>query len=163
MKVPKLKLKMWQEIIYFLFVGIIPAVLAAIPVFYAAGEGEKLFKISFASVGAVLLVVIVIRKFVLRNYIKKLQQRCVMLEHDYETGNGNPSQIATQWGKFNSIIFGYSALTTLLSLALMYIFVTALSEGLLQFRFWLVCILLSVLIGLLWKMLLFIRRVLNEK
>lgn len=158
MRVPKLKLRLWQEIVYFIFVGIIPAILAAIPVFYAAGDGEKLFKISFVSIGTVLLAAIVIRKFVLKNYIEKLQQRCVMLEHDFETGNGNPAQIATQWGKFNGIIFGYSALTTLLSLVLTYVLVTALAQGLLQFRFWLVCILISVLIGLTWKMILFVRR-----
>jgi len=158
-KIPKLKLKLWQELIYFLFVGIVPSTVCALEVFQSH---SSLFKITFASLGAILLTIVVFRKFVFKNYIHKLEEKCILLEHDYSIEVGNVVNIEAQWGKFKAIIYSYNALTTIISVALFVLFITALTNELIAFQGASIAILTSVLIGIVWKIILFIRRMLTS-
>lgn len=148
MKSRALKLHLWQDIVFFILVGIVPVVVAGCEVF---SSHSTPFKITFASVGAILLAIIVIRKFILNNYIKKLFDESVRLEHDYSINVGDETLCKRKWSICNLIIYAYHALVILLSVVLAYLFITALTEQLIAFKGAATIILGSVLIALLFK------------
>ena len=148
-KVPKLKIAWWQEILYYIFVGIIPIVLAGCEIF---SSHSSIFKISFASVSAVLLAAIVIKKFVFDEKIKKLENDCTLLEHDYSIDVGNKEYIESSWATKKVIVYAYNAVITILVLVLMWLFVRALSDQLVQFNGAMVLILTSVIVGCVIKL-----------
>ena len=100
-----LRLHLWQEIIYFLLVIIAPAVITGVEVF---SSHSSIFKITFSSIGCLLLLVIIVRKFVLRNWINKLSEKCILLEHDYSINNGDQNLCKRQWAICNMIQYIYS-------------------------------------------------------
>lgn len=153
-KVPKLKLTWWQELIYYVFVAIVPLVLACIEIF---SSHSSIFKITFTSIGAVLLVIIVIKKFVFNERIKNLQSKCTMLEHDYSIEVGNKDNIRAQWGQYNAIVYAYNAVVTVLTCVLLWLFFDALSSQLIKFNTAMILILSSVIIACAWKLILYIR------
>lgn len=77
--VDKLRLTWWQELLYLLFVMVTPVVIASCEIF---SSHSTPFKITFSSIGSILLVIILIRKFVFKSQIEKLQNKCLMNEHD---------------------------------------------------------------------------------
>lgn len=163
-RIPRLGLSLGQEIVYFVFVAVIPAIITCLELFSTSTEKSGVgFKITFSFVGSLLLVAIMLRKFVFKGYIQKLQAKCILLEHDYSLGNGNPDNARALWGKYNAIIHGYNAAVMLLSLGLFSLFVKAISDGLIKFQAAALLIFGSVLIGLFIKTAIFLGMVkLNE-
>lgn len=158
-KIPKLDLKLWQELIYFLFIAIVPTIIAAVELFSVGDTPSAVsFKISFASVGALLLVIIILRKFVFKNYIDKLQAKCVLLEHDYSIEVGNSDNVKVQWARHKIVIYVYNAIIVAIALALAVLFISAIAEQLLKFRGASIIIFSSVLVGILWKLVIYIVR-----
>lgn len=151
-KVDKLKLSLWQELLYLLFVMVIPIVISACEIF---SSHSTVFKITFSSVGCLLITVIVIRKFVLKSHISKLQEKCLMNEHDYEIDVGNKDKLQKTWAIYNMIILAYHAIVMLLSLILAWLFVEALADQLIQFKGAATIILASVLIGIAVRFIFF--------
>lgn len=151
--IPKLKIPLWTEIVYFALVAVVPATIAAIEIFQSH---STMFKITFSSIGTVLLAIIVIRRFVLKDKIKQLQERCVMLEHDYSNEIGKKENEEIQWYKFNLIIYVYNAIVMILSLVLAVLFVTALAEQLIAFKGAAIIIFASVLVALIFRIIVYI-------
>lgn len=160
MRVPKLKLPLWQDIVYLVFVALIPIVLTAIELF---GSSSSLFKWSFASVGSIFITYAVIRRFILVNKIKELKSKCVMLEHDYSIEVGNKRYIEYQWKKYNFYLYLYNAINMLLVVILTYIFISALTTNLIAFRGASTLILASVLVGLIFKVITFAISIKSEE
>lgn len=161
-KIPKLSLKLWQDLVYFLFVGIIPVVITALELFQVEDSKAGLaFKITFASVGALLLVIVILRTFVFKGYIAKLQEKCILLEHDYSIEVGKKENIEGQWSKYKAIIYGYHAIIILVALGLAVLFISAIADQLLKFRVASILIFSSVLVGIFWKLVLYIWKVLK--
>lgn len=152
-KIPKLKIPLWVEIVYFALVAVVPATIAALEIFQSHSSA---FKITFSSIGIVLLVIIVIRRFVLKDKIKQLQERCIMLEHDYSNEIGKKENEEIQWYKFNLIIYIYHAIVMILCLVLAVLFITALSEQLIAFKGAAILIFASVLIALIFRIVTYI-------
>lgn len=152
-KTPKLKLPLWSELVYFVFIAIVPTILAACEIF---SSHSTVFKITFSSVGSILLVVVIIKKFVYNEKIKKHQQELINLEHDYSIEVGNKNNIEQLWAFNNIVIYCYNAIVTLLVCLLMYLFITALSEQLIQFRVASLLIFTSVIVALAFKLAVYI-------
>lgn len=147
-KVPKLKLPLWQELIYLVFVAVAPIVITCLELFQSHSTA---FKISFASVGAVLITYSTIKKYVLANYINKLKQKIVLLEHDYSTANGNPSYIKQQWKTYNCIIYLLQVTQVALVMIVAYMFIMALVGQLIAFKGAATLIVSSIVIAMIFK------------
>ena len=160
MKSKSLRLKLWQEIIYFIFIAIAPVVVVGCEVF---SSHSTPFKITFSAIGSVLLVIVILRKFVFNNYIKRLQDECVQLEHDYSINVGDEDLCKRKWTICNLVIYIYHSLVVILSLILAYTFITALSEQLITFRGASMLILGSVLLALMFKLFCYLRIYLSTK
>lgn len=150
MKSRRLKLHFWQELIFFILVTVVPVIIAGCEVF---SSHSSIFKITFSSIGSILLIIIITRKFILHNYIKKLQNECIALEHDYSINVGDENLCKHRWAICNIIIYAYNAIVTILSVILAVLVVNALYDQLLQFKGAALIILCSTIIGLLWKLI----------
>ena len=144
-----LRLHLWQEIIYFSLVAIAPAVVTSIEVF---SSHNSVFKITFSSVGCLLLLVMILKKFVFHNWIDKLREKCILLEHDYSINNGDQNLCKRQWAICNMIQYAYSVIVLLLSVFLLYFLLTAVSEGVIAFRGASLLILLFVLAAIIFRL-----------
>lgn len=151
-KIEKLKLHLWQEILYLLLVMVAPIVVAAVEIF---SSDSTAFKITFSSLGTVLIAVIIIRKFVFKTYIDKLKGKCLMTEHDYEVDVGDKSKLRKTWAIYNIIIFGYNVIVVLLAMILSVLFISALADQLLAFKGAAIIIFVFCLSGLLLKLIFF--------
>lgn len=151
-KVEKLKLKLWQELLYLLFVMFVPVAISACEIFSSPNTA---FKITFSSVGCILITVIIIRKFVFKSHIEKLQEKCLMNEHDYEIDVGNKNKLRKTWAVYNMIILSYHIVAVLLSAILAWLFVNALANQIIKFKGAATIIFVSVLIGILIRFLFF--------
>ena len=148
-----LKLHLWQEIIYFLLVAIAPAIVTSIEVF---STHNSVFQITFSSVGCLLLLVLILKKFVFHNYIEKLREKCVLLEHDYSINNGDQNLCKRSWTVCNMIMYIYHIIVLLLSIVLLYFLLTAVSDGIMAFRGASLLILLFVLGAIVFKLVCYI-------
>lgn len=147
-KVPKLRLKLWEEIIYTLLVVGAPAAITCIELFQSH---STVLKISMTSVGALLITLIVAKKFFVNNKILKWKERITMLEHDYSIEVGNPENCKSQWAMYNLFIFVYNAVCVIIALVLVILFVNALVDGLLAFKGAAILILFFALVAILFK------------
>ena len=147
-KYKSLKMPLWQDIVYMCLVGVAPIVITAIELFQSH---STIFKWTFASVGALLITIIVIKKYVIRKYIDKCRQEVALLEHDYSIGVGDETACYAKWKHCKMILYIYDAVVVLLSLVLAYIFITALADGLIAFKGAITFILMFVLAGMIFK------------
>lgn len=144
-----LKMPLWQDIIYMLLVFVGPVVVTCMELFQSHSTP---FKWSFASIGALLTTVIIVRKYLLASKLKRYEQECYDLEHDYSIANGNDDLIIARWKKCKMILYAINAVEVLLSLGLAVLFVKALVDGLIAFKGAITLILLLVFVGMLFKM-----------
>lgn len=149
-KAKKLKQPLWQELVYLALVAIAPIVITCIELFQSS---SSMFKWSFASIGAILITYIVIRKFIINEKIKQAKAEILQIEHDYSLNIGDEKLARQKWKHLNLIVYIYNALMVLLSMALIYLFVTALADGLIAFKGAALFILLFVLAGMVFKAL----------
>lgn len=147
-KAKKLKQPLWQELVYLALVGVAPIVITCIELFQSHGT---MFKWSFASIGAILISYIVLRKFIINEKIKKAKVEILQIEHDYSLNIGDESLAKQKWKHLNLIVYIYNAIMVLLAMALVYLFVTALVDGLIAFKGAVLFILLFVLAGMIFK------------
>lgn len=148
--IPKLKLKLWEEIVYTLFVVGAPTVITCIELFQSH---STMLKISMTSVGALLITLIVIKKFFVNNKIHQWKEHIVMLEHDYSIEVGNQENCKSEWAMYNLFIFVYNAVCVIVALVLLTLFINALTEGLIAFKGAILLILLFVFVGILFKII----------
>lgn len=132
-----------------MLVAIAPAVVTCIEVFQSH---SSVFKITFSSIGSLLLLVIILRRFVLRNYIDKLKEKTVLLEHDYSIKVGDQNLCKRQWAINNMIQYIYSIIVMVLSIALAYFLLAAVYEQVIQFRGAALLMLLFVLLAVVFKL-----------
>lgn len=149
-KIPKLRLCLWQEILYTLFTVGAPAVITCIELFQTH---STILKISFSSIGALLISLIVIKKFFISNKIDKVKQKTAMLEHDYSIGVGDADSCKQQWAMYNLFIFIYNAICILTSIVLLILFVNAIANGIMAFKGAALLILLFVFVGIIFKII----------
>lgn len=147
-KAKKLKQPLWQELVYLALVGIAPIVITCTELFQSH---STFFKWSFASIGAILIAYIVIRKFIINEKIKKAKAEILQIEHDYSLNIGDEALAKQKWKHLNLIIYIYNAIMVLLAMALIYLFITALVDGFIAFRGAALFILLFVLAGMMFK------------
>lgn len=147
-KAKKLKQPLWQELVYLALVGVAPIVITCIELFQSH---STMFKWSFASIGAILISYIVIRKFIINEKIKKAKAEILQIEHDYSLNIGDEALAKQKWKHLNLIVYIYNAIMVLLVMALVYLFVTALVDGLIAFKGAILFILLFVLAGMIFK------------
>lgn len=150
--VNKLRLTWWQELLYLLFVMVVPIVISACEIF---SSHDTVFKITFSSIGSVLLTVILVRKFVFKSKIEKLQAKCLMNEHDYEIDVGDKDKLRKTWAIYNMLILIYHAAVLILSIILAWLFISALADQVIQFKGAATIILCSVLVGVIVKVVIF--------
>ena len=149
-KAKKLKQPLWQELVYLALVGVAPIVITCIELFQSH---STVFKWSFASIGAILISYIVIRKFIINEKIKKAKAEILQIEHDYSLNIGDEALAKQKWKHLNLVVYIYNAIMVLLAMALIYLFVTALVDGLIAFKGAVLFILLFVLAGMVFKIL----------
>lgn len=152
-KAKKLKPKWWQELVYLALVAIAPIVITCIELFQSS---SSIFQWSFASIGAILITYIVIRKYVIDEKIKQAKAEILQIEHDYSLNIGDEKLAKQKWKHLNLIVYVYNAIMVLLSMALVYLFVTALADGLIAFKGAALFILLFVLAGMVFKAITYI-------
>lgn len=152
-KYKKLKMPLWQDIVYMCLVCVAPIVITCIELFQSH---STVFKWSFASIGAILVTFIVIKKYVLNTYIKKNEEEIVLLEHDYSIGTGDETACKAKWKHCKMMLYILNCIEVLLALVLAYLFVTALADGLIAFKGAITFILLFVLVGMLFKLFTYI-------
>lgn len=148
LKARNLKQPLWQELIYLTFVMIIPTVITCIELFQSH---SIIFKWSFASVGSVLIVYIVIRKFIINEKIHKAKQEIVQIEHDYSLKIGDEKLARQKWKRLNLRVYVYNVIMVLLWMVLIYLFVQALVDGLIAFKGAALFILGFVLVGMIFR------------
>lgn len=147
-KALKLKMPLWQELVYLVFVAIAPIVITCIELF---NSHSTIFKWTFASIGSILITFIVIKKFILKKRIDEITEKRILLEHDYSVQVGDPLKIKAQWKKYQLFLYLYSSITVLLTLCLGLVFITALVDGLIAFKGAFTLILISVFVGMVFK------------
>lgn len=147
-KAKKLKQPLWQELVYLALVMVAPIVITCIELFQSS---STIFQWSFASIGAILVTYIVIRKFIINERIKRARDEIVQIEHDYSLNIGDDKLAKQKWKHLNLVIYIYNAIMVLLAMALIYLFVTALADGLIEFKGAILFILLFVLAGMVFK------------
>lgn len=147
-KAKKLKSPWWQDLIYMSLIMIAPIVITCIELFQSH---STFFKVSFASVGAILVTYIIIKKYILNSKISKLKNEISLLEHDYAINSGDSNLIVAKWKSCQLKLYIYNAITVILVAALMYLFITALAQGLIAFRGAAMLILLFVIVGMVFK------------
>lgn len=147
-KARKLKQPLWQELVYLAFVMVAPIVITCIELFQSH---STMFKWSFASIGAILISYIVIRKFVINERIRKAKEEIIQIEHDYSLNIGDEKLARQKWKHLNLVLYIYNALMIILWMALIYLFVQALIDGFIAFKGASLFILLFVLIGMIFK------------
>lgn len=155
-KAKKLKAPLWQDLTYMAFVMVAPIVITCIELFQSHSTP---FKIGFASVGAILVAYIVIKKYVLNSMIEKIKTEIGYLEHDYAINCGDEKLIVAKWKSCQMKIYLFNAITVILAMVLLYMFVTALADGLIAFRGAAMLILLCVVLGMIFKICTYIRGV----
>lgn len=148
-----LRLSLWQEIIYFMLVAIAPVIITSIEVFQSH---SSVFQITFSSIGCLLLLVIIFRRFIFRSYIDKLREKSILLEHDYSINVGDEDLCKRQWAICNMIQYIYNIIVIVLSIILAYFLMTAIHDQIIQFRGASLLILLFVLGAILFKLVCFI-------
>lgn len=149
----KLKQPLWQDIIYYCLIGLAPIIITCMELF---SSHSSIFKISFASVGAILITMSIVRRFVLKGKIAKIKTEIIALEHDYSIKVGDPTLTQQKWKRLNLIIHIYDSLVVILWLLLSYLFITALVDSLIAFKGAALLILLFVLAGTLFKVFTFV-------
>lgn len=147
-KVPELKQPLWQDIIYLAFVALAPIIITAIELFQST---SSVFKWSFASLGSILITVLVLRRFVLHGIVKKWKDEIHSIEHDYSLGVGNAEYAEIKWKKYKLYCYLYDAIVVILFAILIWFFLTALAEGLIAFRGAATLILIFVVVGTMFK------------
>lgn len=155
----KLKLSLWQEILYLVFVMLVPIVISCIEIF---STHSTPFKITFSSIGCVLITIILVKKFVFKAKIEQLQNKVLMDEHDYEIDVGNKEKLRKHWAISNIIILCYNAVVIILSIILAWLFISALADQIIQFKGASTVILVSCLIGIILKFIFYVL-ILNKK
>lgn len=158
-KVRKLKSPWWQDLIYMALIMVAPIVITCIELFQSH---SSFFKISFSSVGAILITYILIKKYVLNARISKIEAEVSQLEHDYSISVGDEYLTIAKWKSCQLKIYLYNAITVVLSMALIYLFISALAEGLIAFRGAAMLILLFVVAGMVFKICTFVGGVYAE-
>lgn len=156
----KLKLKWWQELVYYCLIAIAPIVITCIELFQSH---STIFQWSFASIGAILITYIVIRKFVLEAKIKQIKAEIHDVEHDYSLAIGDDNLAKNKWKKLNLIVYAYNAVMVLLWMLLIALFVQALADGLIAFKGASLLIFLFVLVGMMWKILIYLGSIFSDK
>lgn len=156
----KIKMPLWQNIVYLIFIAVVPIIITCIELF---NSHSTVFQITFSSVGAMLISIIVIKKFLLSSNIKKLEKEIFALEHDYSIAVGNDKLTIAKWKRCKLVLFIYNAIIILISIILLTLFVTALSNGLIAFKGAILTILLSVFIGLVFKVICYISSVFEKE
>lgn len=149
-KARKLQMPLWQDIVYMALVAIAPIVITCIELF---NSHSTPFKWSFASIGAILITFIVIKKYLLNSQIDKLKKEVFACEHDYSVGASDDKFTEAKWRKAKLILYAYNAIVVLLTLVLMYLFITAIVDGLIAFKGAATFILLFVIFGMIFKAL----------
>lgn len=144
----ELKMPVWQNIIYLACVAVAPIIITCIELF---NSHSTVFQWSFASIGSALITFLIIKNFVLKKQIEKMKLELHDLEHDYSIEVGNPELCLRRWKKYKFILYCYDAIVILMSMLLCYIFITALSDGLIAFKGAALIILASVLLGTVFK------------
>ena len=155
-KARKLKSPLWQDLIYLAFVLVAPVIITCIELFES---DSRFFKITFASVGAIFVTYIIIKKYILNGRIEKLKTEIQLLEHDYAVKSGDEDYTIAKWKNCQLKVYVYNAIMVLLAMVLIYLFVTALAEGLIEFKGAIILILLFVLVGMAFKACTFVRGV----
>ena len=155
-KAKKLKSPLWQDLIYLALIMVAPIIITCIELFQSH---SSFFKISFASVGAILVTYVIIKKYVLNARISKLKQEISQLEHDYAINAGDENLTVARWKNCQLKVYLYNAIMIILVMAIMYLFITALAEGLIAFRGAAMLILLCVVLGMVFKVCTYIRGV----
>lgn len=148
-----LRLHIWQEIVYFLLVAIAPAIVTSIEVFQSH---STVFKITFSSLGCLLLLVIILRRFIFRDYVDKLRDESARLEHDYSIHVGDETLCKRQWCICNMVQYVYHIVVLIISIVIAYFLMTAISQQIIQFRGASLLILLFVLGAILFKFICYI-------
>lgn len=147
-KAKKLKMPLWQDLVYMALIMVAPIVITCIELF---DSSSTVFKWSFASIGAILVTFIVIRKFVINEVVDRYKKEIASLEHDYSISVGDEKLCRQRWKRCHLIIYLYNSLIVLLWMTLIYIFVQALADGLIAFKGAATLILLFVLAGMVFK------------
>lgn len=152
-KAKKLKQPLWQELVYLALVAIAPIVITCIELFESH---STVFQWSFASIGAILVTYIVIRKFIINEKIKKAKAEILQIEHDYSLNIGDEALARQKWKHLNLIVYIYNAIMIILAMCLICLFVTALADGLIAFKGAILLILLFVLAGMVFKVITYV-------
>lgn len=147
-KAKKLTQPLWQELVYLALVMVAPIVITCIELFQSS---STMFKWSFASIGAILITYIVVRKFIINERIKRARDEIVQIEHDYSLNIGDEKLAKQKWKHLNLILYIYNAVMVALWMILIYLFIQALADGLIAFKGAALFILLFVLAGMIFK------------
>lgn len=156
----KLKLPIWQDIIYLICVAVAPIVITCLELF---SSHSTVFKVTFSSIGALLITIMVIKRFVINNKIENIRKETFALEHDYSIAVGDEKLIKAKWKKCKLILYIYDATIVLISLLLATLFVTAITEGLIAFKGAILAILLSVFSGISFKIICYLTAIFEKE
>lgn len=152
-KVPKLKMPLWIELVYFALIAVVPCVIAGCEIF---NSHSSAFKITFSSIGSLLLVIIILRRFVLKDRIENIKHEIANLEHDYSIKVGDANIEYIKWYNCNLIIYIYNVIVMVFALVLSVLFVVALADELIAFKGAAILIFSSVLAALAFKIVAFL-------
>ena len=78
-KARELKLPLWQDLIYMMFVFVGPVIITCLELFQSHSSALKW---SFASIGSLLIVLIITKKYIFNSTLNKYKQKIFNLEHD---------------------------------------------------------------------------------
>lgn len=93
-KINKLKFPLWFNIVFYILTILAPLVAVAVKGFQSHSQT---FRITFGVCAGILLLWTFVKKFLIANKEKNLQDEKARLEHEYQIEVGNPVKIKYLW------------------------------------------------------------------
>ena len=144
----RLKVPLWINLIYYGLIAVVPIVITYLELF---STKSSIFTWGIASVSTLLVVLILFRNLVLHKAVTALKSKIASLEHDYSIKVGDENLIRLNWKWNNLKLYLYHAIILILSAGLLFMFITAVANGLMAFRGASLVIFISVTIGCIFK------------
>jgi hypothetical protein len=150
MKTPKLKMPLWQNIVYFLLTVIIPLVFVYVEVGLSKSTG---FKVTFIFLTLILVIYEFLKKFIIKNQISKINADIVHLEHDYSNGIGESKLIKHNWLNRKLQEYLISSLSVVILMICTVLMINAIVSKLIQFKGAFIIICLCYFVAFIFKII----------
>jgi hypothetical protein len=148
MKLKKLKIPLWQNLVYLALVVFVPLLIVYLEACHT-GKGWFIASMTFFILG--LVAISVINALVIKPWRVKCIAKMAQLETNYSTGVGKELETQALWKQTGFRLFLWDAGSLLFTALAVTVAIEAIATKLMAIRGAILIMLLSVILGLLFK------------